>query len=498
MTCRTSETFTRRHGSPIARRTASTGRAGLPIRAAALGLAGLLALAHGGCTPERPPAARHVVFISLDTARADHFGFSGNPHVTTPRLDALAAESIVYTDYMTVVPTTLSSHVSLLTGKYPHHHGAARNGFMVNEQNQMLAEILQDAGFRTVGFAGSFTLDERFDFAQGFDHYDQEFSILYGEHGVDQTQRPAEDVTDAVVRYLDEEGVPERLFLFVHYFDPHRPYAPPAPFDKMYDPVGRENLPPIDDIKRDLSLPPQLLADYVRRHHMQYAAEISYADHHIGRLLDDLRGRGVLDDAILVITTDHGESMWEHNEGFDHGTTVYQSTMHAICVIRLPEGAEAAARIDAPVASIDVMPTVLSYLGIEAPSGMDGVRMPLTERESFNEGRSRFGEATKSASNVETDPRWVNIRKARCVRSGRHKLVWVPHADVRELYDVVADPAERRDLLVRPTADLRELSGRLTAELEDWTASADPLPSYSERWHREETEERLRSLGYLD
>jgi arylsulfatase A-like enzyme len=122
--------------------------------------------------------ARHVILISMDTARADHFGFLGSHRAATPRLDELADESIVFTDCMTVVPTTLASHTSLFTGKYPHHHGVARNGFTVNQANQMLPEILKRAGFFTAGFAGSFALDSAFGFDQGFDHYDQDFDRL--------------------------------------------------------------------------------------------------------------------------------------------------------------------------------------------------------------------------------------------------------------------------------------------------------------------------------
>ncbi len=270
-----------------------------------------------------------MVVISIDTARADHFGFLGSEHVRTPGLDAFVREAIVFTDYMTVVPTTLASHATLFTGKYPHHHGTPRNGFMINEANEMLAETLQEAGFHTAGFAGSFALDERFGFAQGFDHYDQDFDIYVGDNGADQNQRLAEQVTDAALAYLDEAGVPDRLFLFAHYFDPHAPYSAPAPFDTAYDPQGTHGLYPAEAIKRYEGFSPEQKERSIRRLAMQYASEVSYTDQHVARLLDDLAGRGVLDQALVVVTTDHGECLWEHGEEFDHGRTVYQATMHA-------------------------------------------------------------------------------------------------------------------------------------------------------------------------
>ncbi len=440
---------------------------------------------------------RHVILISIDTARADHFGFMGASEAATPRLDAVASQSVVFTDYMTVVPTTLASHVTLMTGKYPFHHGTPRNGFMVNRENDMLAEILKRAGFRTAGFAGSFALDKRFDFAQGFDHYDEDFSLLVGERGVDQNQRSAADVTDAVIRYVSDEGVPDRLFLFAHYFDPHQPYMAPPPFDTLHDPRGRAGLVPVSELLRAAETSPAYAAEEARRHEQQYASEISYVDEEVGRLLEALDERGVLDDALLVVTSDHGESMWEHGEEFDHGEKVYQSTMHALCMFRLPGGRGGGVRSDWPIASTDVLPTVLSALGIDAPAGVDGEAVPLGAPVGPTPERPRFGQATKPWRGVETDPRWTNMLKARCVRAGRYKYVQTPYLGTEELYDLENDPDEGSDLLVTGSGQEAALAAEFRPMLERWAASADPLPSRFEPSQQEETTERLRSLGYL-
>ncbi|MFH1689205.1 MAG: sulfatase-like hydrolase/transferase [Candidatus Eisenbacteria bacterium] len=457
------------------------------------------ALAVGGCSgPSLDPGVpRHVVVISIDTARADHFGFLGSRHVRTPGLDGFAREAIVFTDYMTVVPTTLASHATLFTGKYPLHHGTPRNGFMINDANEMLPETLQRAGFRTAGFAGSFALDERFGFAQGFDHYDQEFDIFVGDEGADQNQRLAGHVTDAVIEYLDAEGVPDRLFLFAHYFDPHAPYTAPPPYDTMYDQLGTRGLLPAAAVKRRADITSEEAQEAVRRLALAYAAEISYTDEHVTRLLDDLRQRGVLDDALVVITSDHGECLWEHDEEFDHGRTVYQATMHAVCAMRLPGGELGGTRVDELVANIDVLPTVLDLLGLEVPAGTDGESMPLRVVEEGIAPRVLFGEASKPRSQAETDPRWTNIRKARCIRDGRHKFVWTPYLGTEELYDVAADPHETSNLLELPTSETPELAADMRARLEAWTDSADPLPSTFDPSQTEESVRRLRSLGYL-
>jgi arylsulfatase A-like enzyme len=459
----------------------------------------LMVLACLTCTKQDNIGAhpKLILFISLDTARADHFGFMGSKDVRTPYLDALAERSIVFTDYMTVVPTTLASHVSLFTGKYPHHHGTPRNGYMVNRDNMMLPEILRDAGYRTAGFAAAFALDSRFDFAQGFDHYHETFSVRAGVEGAGQDQSRAEEVTDAVIAYLDETGLEDHLFLFVHYFDPHTPYTAPAPYDTIYDRRGRKDLRPVDYFRnRQEDVSPRLMRD-VKRKELQYAAEITYMDYHVGRLLSYLRRQGVLDDALVVVTSDHGESLWEHNEVFNHGFGVYQSTMNCVCLIRLPGCEHGGTEVDWPAASIDILPSVLTFLGIGVPPGVDGSTIDLRMLDGMAASRVRFGQASKPWGQIETDPRWANMTKSRCIRVGPFKFIQTPYQGTEELYNVDWDPKETDNLLDNPSNELVRLGDRLRRDLETWAASADPLPSQFEPSQTQDTIKRLRSLGYL-
>lgn len=438
-----------------------------------------------------------ILFISLDTARADHFGFMGSKDIRTPYLDALAAESIVFTDYATVVPTTLASHVSLFTGKYPHHHGTPRNGYMVNRDNAMLPEILRDAGYRTAGFAAAFALHSRFGFAQGFDHYDETFSVQAGVGGTGQDQRRAEEVTDAVIAYLDEAGTEDRLFLFVHYFDAHTPYTAPAPYDTIYDRRGRQGLPPADYFRGRQDDVSRRLMQVVRRKELQYAAEITYMDYHVGRLLGYLRNRGVLDDALLVVTSDHGESLWEHEEIFNHGFGVYQSTMACVCLIHLPGGERGGSEVDLPAASIDILPSILAFLGARTPDGVNGSTIDLRMLDETWSRRARFGQASKPWEHIETDPRWPNMTKSRSIREGPFKFVQTPYRGTEELYNMDRDPEETDNLLDNPSDEQLRLADRLRRALEAWAVSADPLPSEFEPQQTQDTIKRLRSLGYL-
>lgn len=465
--------------------------------AAVVALALLLSMigCRGEAEPERP--VRHVIFLSLDTTRADHFGFYGNTVVKTPQLDRLAQESIVFDDYMTVVPTTLASHTSLFTGKYAHSHGTPRNGFTVNTQNVMLAELLADHGFATAGFVAAFPLDHRFGIAQGFEHYDDAFDRLAQTVPM-QDERSAAAVTDAVVDYLDGRDDPRNLFLFVHYFDPHMPYAAPAPFDTLYDSRGVEGIPIWPDlIKRCRQ---GELPDVFRQVMAQYASEISYMDEQIGRLLDSLRERGILDDALLVVTSDHGEMFREHPDTtcFDHGWSIYQPDVNTVGLVRLPEGRQGGTRVPGVVANIDILPSVLRYLGIPAPEGIDGEAFDLSKPRRDREVGPRFAQATKPASKrYESDPQWANMRKARCVRQGRYKLVQGFLQRSEALYDLEQDPDEKVDLLIDASAETLERAERLRTALEAWAASADPLPSAYVTTQREEVLERLRKLGYV-
>ena len=169
-----------------------------------------------------------MVLISLDTTRADHLGpFSTESPARTPALDALAAESIVFEAAQSAATTTLCAHSSLMTGTWPHRHGVVRNGFTLNGANVTLAELLQQGGWDTRAFLGSFALEARFGFDQGFGTFDEAFDVLVGAGGADQNQRSGPAVTAALLRSLDEDPVTGRAFLFAHYFDPHAPYAPP-------------------------------------------------------------------------------------------------------------------------------------------------------------------------------------------------------------------------------------------------------------------------------
>jgi arylsulfatase A-like enzyme len=442
--------------------------------------------------PLRPP--RHVILISLDTTRADHFGFMGNREVKTPTLDALARESVVMVDFTSAAPSTLASHTTLFTGQYPNRHGVARNGYRVNDLNRMLPEILEGYGFHTAGFVSAFVLSNRFNFAQGFDHYDQYFDQLISESQIDYVQRSAASTTDAAIRYLEDLGVPERLFLFVHYFDPHQPYAAPRSFVEMYDPSPDEPLPGLADLAKPSAGNRSARQASLERYAQRYASEISYMDREVGRLIAYLRKAGILDDAVFVVTSDHGENFWEHDVEFffQHAAWVYQTTVHSVGMIRLPDARNGGARLTTPSSNIDILPTVLDLLGAPLPNGIDGRALDLMGDRSTRD-RQLFGQATAALTPLDSS----NKRNARFVREGKYKLIQTPYMGAEALYDLESDPAETENLLSAPTEEVEETARQLRRALEGWIESADPLPSTFEGMENEDTIRKLRSLGYL-
>jgi arylsulfatase A-like enzyme len=445
---------------------------------------------------------RHVIFISLDTTRPDHIGCYGNSWISTPNLDRLAAESILFTNYMTVVPTTLPSHTSLFTGKYPHRHGNPQNGYMVDRANVMLPEILKSAGYKTMGFIGSFALDSRFDFSQGFDFYEQSYDRFVGDGKLTEHERSAHSVTQSVISHINALPSLQPLFLFVHYFDPHKPFEPPPPYDRMYRWDGAESASPGEQITVSYSCPHSLSDEnwqLSKKAALGYAGEISYMDHHLGNLLDYLKQKGMLDDAILVVTSDHGENFWEHMPYFHHGTSLYQTSMHAVCMIRLPAGVHGGTIVNKPLSSIDILPALLQYLRLSVPDGIDGTAFDLNKCAASVGDRVLYGQATMTSpwKVPDVSSGWQHSNKARCVRMGNLVYLQTPFAGSEELYDLSADPNEQHNLLRSPSPQIASVARELKQKLEIWAASADPLESYPEREKRQETMEKLKALGYL-
>ena len=444
-----------------------------------------LAISIAGCSGGSPAPPRVLVLISIDTLRADHLGCYGNRIVQTPHMDRLAAEGVVFDNHVSSCPTTLNSHTSLMTGTYGHTHGAARNGFVVREGNTMLAEALRDSGYATAGFAGAFPLHTRFGFSQGFDHYDAAVK-----------SRSGDQVNDRVLRWLDGQDA-ERLFLFVHYWAAHYPYTPPPPYDRMYrrDALGiRGTMGDIERVRDALAsdLPEAgRQSDALRA---AYAGGVTFVDAHVGALLDGLRARGIYDEALILLTSDHGEAMDEHDEYWDHGRTTYASSTHVPLIVKLPGGRLAGTRSSLVASNVDVMPTILELTGVSPPPAVEGASFASVFDGGPTEPRPpAFSEATKPHPATVEPGAWTNRRNDKAVRSGDWKLIHRPRTGETELFDLGTDPGETRDLLRRPTRAARQRARKLLTALRTWSERAGAA---ARRDASDESLETLRALGY--
>jgi len=389
-----------------------------------------------------------------------------------------------------------------------------------------MAEVLGQAGFQTLAVIGSFALESLFGLDQGFARYDEEFGLEYKPGLYDQNQRRAAAVTTRSLELVDEalrQGGSTSLFLFAHYFDPHTPYDPPgwALEAQGLEAGDRADLKEVAGVVMDqqeraagVRLGPRwvfsngLRAELLdgaagepaagdERLARLYDAELRYLDAEVARLIDGLEERGILEDTLLVVTGDHGETFWEHGDFWNHGLGVYQTTLHVPLLLRLPGAAGAGEVVELPVSTLDVLPTVCGLLGVSCPRAAAGVDLGPSLDGGKLPQRVIISEATQPVGEVERGQSWPNSLKAKAVRKGPWKYILTPYLGNREeLYDLRVDPGELRNLLGEGDVDAAELASELRGELERWAATYSPLPSRFNSAQTDSILERLEALGY--
>lgn len=334
----------------------------------------LLCAAAVACARPRP----NVILITLETTRADHLGAHGHPGHTSPNLDSLAAQGVVFDNANTVVSRTTQSIATILTGRLPGGHGVMEVGQPLPAAEITLAEILSSAGYQTAAVSASHVAGRRQRLDQGFDSFVDKVALLQ-RHQLERVlngpntghKGQAEAVTDEALAWLDsvDEGP---FFLWLFYFDPHWPYNPPDPYNRVVDWHS------FDYYMRMWAFEPRNATVFfnldgssaaalpeLRR---LYASEIRYTDAMLGKLLQRLRRRGLLQNTLLVITADHGESLGEHGCYYQHGESVFQPEMHVPLLFHLPGRVPEGRRVHLPVSTADIMPTILSVVGVQPPN----------------------------------------------------------------------------------------------------------------------------------
>ncbi len=318
-----------------------------------------LSLTFAACSgPGAERRARNVVLITIDTLRADHVGAYGGP-VPTPAFDRLAQEGVLVEGACTPTPSTGPAHVSLMTGLHPWNHGILLNAVpMEGLEEPVLAEHFSAAGFETAAFVSSFNVDQRWGFGRGFEVFHFEPTETMKKR--DFWSR-GEATTDAALRWLESHSR-ERFFIWLHYFDPHAPYKPPGE-------LAEADFGPVDLEGKEL--PPEVasLEKWVESIRA-YRGEVAYTDAHVGRLIQGLQDRGILDQTAVVFTSDHGEGLGDHAH-MGHGWNLYDELVTVPMIVRAP-GLPAGQRLQGAAQLEDLMPTILSLAGLPHPADLDG------------------------------------------------------------------------------------------------------------------------------
>ncbi len=370
-----------------------------------------------------------VYLITIDTLRADHVGCYGYRQVETPALDALAADGVRFTEAFTHSPITNTSHITILTGLLPSIHGVTDFGVPLSLQHATAAELLKKHGYQTAAFIGAVILDSNTlapGLDRGFDFYDNFPAKTESKERWGRVERRGMTVVEHAEAWFEKHQTGPH-FVWVHLYDPHDPYEPPPPFSEKY------------------------------KDHL-YDGEIAYADSALARWIAFLKKAGVYDNAIIIVTGDHGEGLGDHGEE-THGLFLYDSTLHIPLILKMPVKTAGAAPhgivIDTQVRTTDILPTILAATGVTAPAELNGESLlPLLDAQVGSD-RALFGE-------TDYPLRW-GWAPLRALRAENTKLIEAPRP---ELYDLQADPKELKNLYASGNAKLQNMQ----AEMAKWKA----------------------------
>jgi choline-sulfatase len=392
------------------------------------------------------PVSGPIIVISIDTLRADHLPAYGYAKVKTPAIDALAADGTVFERAYSHAPQTLPAHASILSGRLPFETGVRDNvGFAVKDGERLLPQMLRERGFTTGGVVSAYVLRKETGIGQGFDFFDGETPPSSPELSIGQVQRDGGQSEQIAERWLDSIGT-SRAFLFLHLYEPHKPYAPPDRF-AAYAP---------------------------------YDGEIAYTDEIVGRLVRYLKTHQLYDRSTIVLLSDHGEGLGDHGEQ-EHGLFVYDEAIHVPLIIKQEGNAGAGRRIADLVQHIDLVPTILDLVKAPGVGSLRGRSLkPVLEGTGKLQPPAIYSEALYARYHFG----WSELT---ALTDERYRYIKAPR---EELYDLTRDPRERTNIAgerPQPRQALRSALDRVAA------GATIQAPSDVSA----EARERLQALGYV-
>ena len=393
----------------------------------------------------RPQPAGPVILISIDTLRADHLAAYGYTKGRTPNIDALVRDSIVFERAYSHAPQTLPAHTSILTGQLPFEHGVRDNiGFALKPDAVTMASLFRAKGYGAGGFVSAYVLRPETGIGKGFDVFNADLPVGGLDRPIAQVQRSGAATVAAALAWLNSHVDP-KVFLFVHMYEPHRPY---------------------DSSERFKDLAP-------------YDAEIAAADEAVGSLLAGLRSKDWYDRATIALIADHGEGLGDHDED-EHGLFLYEATIHVPFIIKLPFARSAGLRVPTPVQHIDLLPTFASIAGFAVPNGLRGRNLSALWNSGTLEPQGIYSEAMMSRYHFG----WSELTS---LTDERYKFIRAPKS---ELYDLERDKAERNNLLTERAQVSTAMRTGLDALISGRGVDAPGAVSSEDR-------QRLAALGYI-
>ncbi len=391
------------------------------------------------------PASGPIILISVDTLRADHLPVYGYERVRTPAIDALAADGVVFERAYSHAPQTLPAHAALLSGRLPFETGVRDNfGFTLESGERLLPQMLRERGYATAGVVSTPVLRKETGIAQGFDFFDGD---IPWPPDVTMTEVHRDGATSEAIaeRWLSSIGSP-RAFLFLHLYEPHKPYAPPGRFTEL----------------------------------APYDGEIAYADEIIGTFVRYLKSRQLYDQSTIALVSDHGEGLGDHGEQ-EHGLFVYDEAIHVPLIVKQEGSAGAGRRIADVVQQIDLVPTILDLVKAPDPGHLRGRSLkPLLDGTGPLPDTSVYSEALYARYHLG----WSELT---ALTAGRYRYIKAPR---EELYDLQRDPDERANLAADRTQTRQALRGALDRLLAGAIIHRPAAVSADAR-------DRLQALGYV-
>lgn len=439
--------------------------------------------------PKPPADAPNVLLIVLDTERADHLSSYGYPRPTTPHLDSLAGEGVLFERAYAASSWTLPSHASLFTGRMKHEHERGKNGMRrLGPGFPTIAEVFRDHGYATAGFvANTFWASRQSGLNRGFVHYEDFYGTLgdalqravlfresrswlrsFGTSADIRGRKRASHVNREFLRWARRRDERRPWFVFLNYMDVHAPYLPPAPFAGTISPIDPDmSLTQLDmGQSKETRLSPARVASKTDR----YDESLRYLDWQLGNLFAELRRRGELDNTVVIVTADHGEHLGEHGI-VQHGASLYAQEIHVPLIIRFPRKV-VAGRVAEPVSTTNLAATILPLTGV--PASFPGRSLLLADTESGPDPQPTVSEMSKAGGN--DPPEWPASRGwLKSLVVGRWHVI-LRENGTTELFDVVLDPQETRDLA--GTAEGKLVSADLQRRL---NAITQPVVSASIR-----------------